>query len=490
MKKFFSLIAAVLFAGSMMAGKYVKVTSAPADWAGQYLIVYEGDNTHDAVAFNGGLTSLDATGNGLAVTIVDNEIAGSVNLTNAEFTIAAVEGGYSVKAANGKYIGATSYSNSLAVSDEAIVNSLDDLVPAVVTDGGTVTMKYNYAANQLRFRYYKTGQQNVALYKLEGGDEPEQLADGYYLVGTMNDWTPAAAYKFEANTQAEGVEYMLEFTFAANSSFKVRAVVDGAPADWYPDGGDDKNCTINEAGDYTVYFRPNYDGGEGWFEACIFNQKKEAPVVTPISLTQFLADKPTTEVTLKDLTVIFATNKSTYVIDEDGVALVMYDANKTYYDGTLTAGKVLSGQKATYYVNKNQDEIIPTNAVEATDGVAPVPTLLTEKPTDANINRFISYKNVEATANNNKYYIFEDVQLYGATSDLKPSAAGNYDVEGIYIVYNGTAPEIIVTGLAESSPAAISNTDAAAKAVKFFENGQLIILKNGVKYNAQGAVVR
>ena len=34
---------------------------------------------------------------------------------------------------------------------------------------------------------------------------------------------------------------------------------------------------------------------------------------------------------------------------------------------------------------------------------------------------------------------------------------------------------------------AISNTAVESKAVKFFENGQLVILKNGVKYNALGA---
>lgn len=33
----------------------------------------------------------------------------------------------------------------------------------------------------------------------------------------------------------------------------------------------------------------------------------------------------------------------------------------------------------------------------------------------------------------------------------------------------------------------ISNTAAESKAVKFFENGQLVIIKNGVKYNALGA---
>ena len=36
-------------------------------------------------------------------------------------------------------------------------------------------------------------------------------------------------------------------------------------------------------------------------------------------------------------------------------------------------------------------------------------------------------------------------------------------------------------------PTAISNTAVDSRTVKFFENGQLVILKNGVKYNALGA---
>ena len=36
-------------------------------------------------------------------------------------------------------------------------------------------------------------------------------------------------------------------------------------------------------------------------------------------------------------------------------------------------------------------------------------------------------------------------------------------------------------------PSAISNTEVENKAVKFFKNGQLVIIKNGVKYNALGA---
>ena len=216
-------------------------------------------------------------------------------------------------------------------------------------------------------------------------------------------------------------------------------------------------------------------------------------MMAQLSLTEFLTQKPTEEVTLKDLTVIFATpagtKSSTYVVDEDGVALVIYDASQAFYDGTLTAGKVLKGQKATYTQYKNQDEIIPTNTAEVLDGVAPVPTLLDAKPTDANVNRFVRFENVEAKANNGRYYIFEDVQLYGANAELKPTADGNYNVEGLYIVYNGNAPEIIVTGLAAATEG-VENVAAQKAAVKKVENGVLVIEKNGVRYNATGAIVK
>jgi len=42
----------------------------------------------------------------------------------------------------------------------------------------------------------------------------------------------------------------------------------------------------------------------------------------------------------------------------------------------------------------------------------------------------------------------------------------------------------------DANATAIDNTEAEVKVVKFFENGQLIIEKNGVRYNAQGVVVK
>ena len=351
---------------------------------------------------------------------------------------------------------------------------------AEVTVGAT-SYSVDDLASQARFTEIKV--------TLAGGDVPPvEPTEEYYLTGSIRGWAVTAddAYKFVLNTAAETEgEYMLQgITLAANDELKVIGLV-GETVNWYPTA---TNLTVAADGTYDIYFRPDGQGGEGWHEGTLY--LAEFVPQTAMSLTEFIAAAPTTEVTLKDLTVIFAAGKNTYVIDEDGVALVIYDAGQTYYDGTLTAGKVLSGQKATYTKYKNQDEIIPTNAVVATDGVAPVPTELSAKPTDANINRYISFKNVAATANNNKYFIYEDVQLYGATGALKPTAEGNYDIEGIYILYNESVPEIIVTGIAASTPTAINNVAVEDKAVKVIREGQLFIMKNGVLYNAQGAIVK
>lgn len=155
---------------------YRKVTStADLKEGGSYLIVYEGDETHAAVAFNGGLNTLDATSNGVAVEINDdNTISKSANVDAAVFTI-SIENG-TILSNSGSYVGVTSNSNGLNTSDNAFAYNnaitIDDNGNAVIAadfDGSIMSLRYNYATNQLRFRYYKdNGQQPIALYLLDG----------------------------------------------------------------------------------------------------------------------------------------------------------------------------------------------------------------------------------------------------------------------------------------------------------------------------------
>lgn len=106
--------------GSGGSGNYEKVTSTPTDWSGEYLIVYETDSK----AFNGGLETLDATGNTISVSIENQTIASNTTTDAAKFTIAPMTDGYSIKAASGKYIGRSSNSNGLDTSDSPLENTL------------------------------------------------------------------------------------------------------------------------------------------------------------------------------------------------------------------------------------------------------------------------------------------------------------------------------------------------------------------------------
>ncbi len=89
-------------------------------------------------------------------------------------------------------------------------------------------------------------------------EKPEpQLANGYYLVGSMNDWTPAAEYFLEQNPDNEA-EYELDINLNVNDEIKVVYVENDAIVTWYPKEG---NYIVddNHDGATTMYFRPEYN---------------------------------------------------------------------------------------------------------------------------------------------------------------------------------------------------------------------------------------
>ena len=156
--------------GSGGSGGYEKLTEALDDYSGEYLIVYE----EGPVAFNGGLTTLDATSNNISVTITDGVIASNATTDAAKFTFAKVDGGYSILSASGRYIGRTADSNGLDESTSIAYTNTITITEgnADVVGSGNAHLRYNKDAGQTRFRYYKsssyTSQQALALYKKSG----------------------------------------------------------------------------------------------------------------------------------------------------------------------------------------------------------------------------------------------------------------------------------------------------------------------------------
>ena len=113
--------------------------------------------------------------------------------------------------------------------------------------------------------------------------EPQpSLKTGFYLVGTMNDWTPAAEYYFVGNPD-NNAEFMLNVTLGLNDELKVVNVLNNEITAWYPSSN--YIVDANHVGEKTVYFRPDFQGGEGWFEACIYvpaNEIEPQPEMTAI----------------------------------------------------------------------------------------------------------------------------------------------------------------------------------------------------------------
>lgn len=146
---------------------YEKITSAPDSWDGRYLIVYEvGSN---AYVFNG----QDAV-NGHTKANIENEkfINKTSSLESNEVEIKTVSNGVSLKHANG-YLYGKSGENSLNFNTSTSqVNKIEFTDGAVNIESNSTYLRFNNSSNQMRFRYYKSGQQTIQLYKFNGSSTP------------------------------------------------------------------------------------------------------------------------------------------------------------------------------------------------------------------------------------------------------------------------------------------------------------------------------
>ena len=166
MKKFSLFLSAMLISMMSFAADYVKVTSAPTDWSGEYLLVYDGEESSQV------WTGVDKASGCVAATPADNKISGEDFVT---ITIAPMTDGYSILVNGGdnagKFIGGTSGSNKLNFNDAEVLNTIayDAENAGVLITSNTSVMRFNKASDQMRFRYFKestyTGQQIVQLYK-------------------------------------------------------------------------------------------------------------------------------------------------------------------------------------------------------------------------------------------------------------------------------------------------------------------------------------
>ena len=190
---------------------------------------------------------------------------------------------------NGGYLGAVSSgSNYIGTQADVDGEAQFDLVfgsngAAQATAKGENTrntIRYNYNNGNPRFSCYGSNSNlspTIYIYK--------ELTDGYWLVGP--DWTIDGidiGNNFISNPGNDS-EYMLTTSLKAGDQFKVAKVENNAitkfnPDTWNHNDGqgevvtkpygyyDDQKLTAD--GNYTIYFKPNYTGGDDWYYKCIY----------------------------------------------------------------------------------------------------------------------------------------------------------------------------------------------------------------------------
>lgn len=464
MKKIFSLIAAVLFAGSMFAAD-VTITPANCGWsseAGEQSGVVDGVT----IAVTKGLAS--AGQNPDQIRIYKGEtltISSEANITKVVFTCTAN--------------GTAKYGPGCFAEHEGYTFEAEGKTGT--WEGSAKSLTFVAETNQVRA---------TEIVVTTDGEAPVTMA--YYVCGSMTEWGPRAAYKLVANPEAEG-EFMGEFTFAANDEFKV-VWSDGATVTddhWFPSGMEN-NYKITEAGDYAVYFRPDGQGGEGWHYGYIFAAKKETPVVDTKTCADVYSLAKGDAVELGDVVVTFANGKNVWVKDETASLLLYLSANTTWQ-----AGDVLSGVAGAVDIYNGVTEVKPSAdqaaAVVATPGEAPAPVAVVEV-TLADVNKYIVLQSVEAEGSFTEG-TQSNLTIAGVTvrnqfkNGFTFEAGKKYDVVGVVTIYQNN-PQVYFISASESAQQGIEEILSEGKTVKVVREGKLVILKGDHEFTPMGQIVK
>lgn len=270
---------------------YVKVTKAPADWTGDYLIVYEPD-----------AQVLDSDGDAkthASVSISDGKIAyESAKAYNIR--IEKSGSGYSMKR-NGQYYGLDSSKNALNMSSAEpssdnyrwTFQTVDGALRVYNLGYSTRFLQYNAASFQ--FRCYTSAQKEVTFYRLDGeasggGTDPQPgtptVTTGEATHITQTEATLSATYTgtptyggFEWGLSADDLSEDWQAAYLDNGTFKVDINGLGAGHTYYYRA----YIGVLENGEYVFYYGETRSfttpageiviGGDqpGWYETPMMN---------------------------------------------------------------------------------------------------------------------------------------------------------------------------------------------------------------------------
>lgn len=320
-------------AASVASGDYEKVTSTADLSDGEYLIVYE----DGSLAFDGSLETLDASGNTISVTIDTQSnpytIESTATVDAAAFTIAAVDGGYSISNAAGFYIGWESSSkNGLTAGSTALVNTIefDESGNAVITGTGGRVLRYNSASgdNNLRFRYYTSGtQQAIQLYK-KSGSTGQSVAAPVITPETGTYETRPQTVTITCSTPGATIYYTTDGTTPTTSS----------PV--YTDSFDvNKNTTVQAIAVITVDEQEMVSR----VSSSVISMYVHAPVFSPVDGSQFSEDYQVTISADEGLTIYYiAQDNKIFNTEAGGRTATASEGNGTLVSTALVYSSALT----------------------------------------------------------------------------------------------------------------------------------------------------
>ena len=459
---------------------YQKVTSTDDITDGDYLIVYEGDKDHSAVAFNGALTTLDAVGNTVAVEIKDGVIASSSAVDAAVFTVDVTNG--TLKSASGYYIGVTSNSNGLSKNTDASTykNSFaidgGNAVIKAEFEASTMTMRYNYAKDQLRFRYFKSGQQAIALYKKVGGDDPQPaVINSMAIKGTfpgMENWEKEVPMTQDAantdvwtltmdNVTVEGKKYEYK-AFANGETTGYQLPAEGNAdfvfgTDMYP------------AGTYTLTFTANTKTHSLTLDA------KKNGIET---IKELNAQANGTEFSFVGNATVVAkaangTKTYVYIKDETGSSLI-FDGNGGN-TANLSAGNVITAPwKGKVNIYNNLFEAVPAEVLGSTSTVeVTIPEATATDVKKENMNQVVLIKGltIASVENKNIKFTIGNAEIAGYNQfgvEIPAEREGKtFDVVGSISIHNENIQFQPITITESAGPVADTWTVAGSPVTLF-----------------------
>ena len=360
-------------------GDFVKVTAAPTDWSGEYILVYEQGTTIGYV-----WTGEDVVNGYVSKTISSNTIADDGLVT---VTIAPMTGGYSVKvnggSNTGKYISGTSGSNKLNFVSSPALNTFSFESNSVKMISNTSVMRFNNSSGQNRFRYFQSStynnQQPIQLYKRVHATQTHTIHfNDNGGNGTMSDQT---VNEFEATALVANT-----FTWAGHQFDGWNTEADGSGT-YYADGAmvrllDDIILYAQWEPLYSITISNSIQNGS---VSVNVNQAIEEQTITltvtpdsgyeldhwivldaqnnPVTVTENQFEMPASNVTVSAVFTYVGVFEQKYYLVTDVSQLV---AGRTYLIVSTTAGKALGKNQNSN--NRSAEDVTIINDIIASIG--------------------------------------------------------------------------------------------------------------------------